>query len=499
METPFIMWAGSVLFSATAAYIGIKFHSYSGRAAASLLSLAGAIFSFAVYASVATSLVDVFILGVSVVAFINAARLIANHYEVPYLKRFIDDTSEEIFVAIFILALLKLIEDGIFNTFSDFDFTILLPVAIIAIAVLLFLTTLINYTKYKIRSIDTSKDNSSPSVTLAIPARNETHALRESLDKAIALDYPKLEILVLDDCSQDHTPEVIKSYAQKGVRFIQGEQPATGWLGKNHAYEALSKQASGEYILFMGVDVHLEKHSLDRIVEVMSGGKLEMISVLPRREHFDLLANFLQPMRYFWQLSVPHFFKGRPPVISSVWMVKRTGLKSRGGFASLKNAIIPESYFARHLARNNKYGFFISDKGLGISTRKRIDSQIETATRTLYPLVHRQLMASIAGFIGILLVFVAPFASPLLIALYGMSLTSTLLLISAVMLMLNHLLITLAVSPKSWWLSFINFPIGMTVEAFTLIRSMLLYEFSEVDWKGRNVCVPVMKPEKPTS
>ena len=52
---------------------------------------------------------------------------------------------------------------------------------------------------------------------------------------AIASDYPKLEIIVLDDCSQDRTAEIIRNFAHDGVRFIQSEDNKDNWLDKNKA------------------------------------------------------------------------------------------------------------------------------------------------------------------------------------------------------------------------------------------------------------------------
>jgi hypothetical protein len=38
----------------------------------------------------------------------------------------------------------------------------------------------------------------------------------------------------------------------------------------------------------------------------------------------------------------------------------------------------------------------------------------------------------------------------------------------------------------------LNFPIMVAVEIVLGLLSMFKYEFSEVDWKGRNICLPVM-------
>src|SRR5688500_13660714 len=97
-----------------------------------------------------------------------------------------------------------------------------------------------------------------PTVSICIPARNETHALADCLYSVLQSDYEKLEVIVLDDCSHDKTSRIIKSFAQDGVRFIQGEMPAEGWLGKNYACETLAAQANGEYLIYMSVDTRIE-------------------------------------------------------------------------------------------------------------------------------------------------------------------------------------------------------------------------------------------------
>lgn len=78
-------------------------------------------------------------------------------------------------------------------------------------------------------------DRDLPSLTVAIPARDETKDLEECLRTIIASDYPKLEIIVLDDCSQLPTADIIKGFAQDGVQFIPGKPPAKRWLAKNQA------------------------------------------------------------------------------------------------------------------------------------------------------------------------------------------------------------------------------------------------------------------------
>ncbi len=143
-----------------------------------------------------------------------------------------------------------------------------------------------------------------PTVSVCIPARNESDELRKCLELVIASDYPKLEILVLDDCSSDkHTPEIIRSFAQSGVDFISGTPPPSYWLAKNWAYDQLAKAASGEIVIFMGVDVSLSRSSISTAVAAMTGYNADMISVIPKLNNVG--ANpFIQTMRYWWELAL---------------------------------------------------------------------------------------------------------------------------------------------------------------------------------------------------
>ena len=173
-------------------------------------------------------------------------------------------------------------------------------------------------------------------ITVAIPARNETIDLEACLQTLVASDYPKLEILVLDDCSQDRrTPEIIRGFAHDGVRFIAGQPPAADWLAKNYAYQQLAAAASGELLLFCGVDTRFEPGSLRAMVELQLSSQAAMISVLPANlppRKPGLEPWLVQASRYAWELALPRQWTKRPPVLSTCWLIRRAWLEQNGGF-----------------------------------------------------------------------------------------------------------------------------------------------------------------------
>jgi len=87
-------------------------------------------------------------------------------------------------------------------------------------------------------------------VTIIIPTYNRADVLQRSIDSALNQDFPDIEIIVVDDCSSDHTPTVMSKYESKKLRFIQLEKNR----GANAARNTGVKQAAGNYIMFLDSD-----------------------------------------------------------------------------------------------------------------------------------------------------------------------------------------------------------------------------------------------------
>lgn len=343
---------------------------------------------------------------------------------------------------------------------------------------------------YRLRHIDNSlRAKDLPTVTLAIPARNETHALQASLQAAVASDYPKLEIIVLDDCSQDKTSAVIRAFAHDGVRFVQGSVPADGWLGKNQAMRTLTEQASGDYIIFAGVDTHLAPQSISKLVAYALSNKLEMVTVLPQRRDRISVATLLASLRYYWQIALPITAR-RVPVASQAWLIRRSTLKKLGGFEAVQQKIVPESHFARILFVHDQYRFVVSNIDLGITTAKHWTSQIESSVRFLYPTCKRQPYVVLLATLLLTGIMALPFA-----VLAWMPSDLRLFIpatVAAVLLWLGYGFVVIRTHPHSWVLTWLLFPLSLLQELVLLSVSMFTYEFGDVNWKGRNVCYPVI-------
>jgi hypothetical protein len=346
-------------------------------------------------------------------------------------------------------------------------------------------------------------DKELPTLSVLVPARNETDELERCLDSLVASDYPKLEIIVLDDNSTNRrTPEIIRSFAQAGVRFVRGQTPEEDrWLAKNFAYAQLSHEASGELLLFCGVDALFAPDTIRRLVEQLYARNKTMLSVMPlRRSGLHRSSALLQAMRYYWEICLPRRFFKRPPVLSTCWLVTAQALDHMGGFEAVSRSVTPEAPFARQSVTTDSYAFIRSDEALGLYSDKPASEQYNTSVRVRYPQMHRRLeLVALAAFFE--LVFLL---GPVIGLLVSWRIIHTMAYVAMWAVALACLLTTyglIAVGARltNGWSGWLLFPVACIADLIILHISLWKYEFGTVEWKGRSVSLPVMQTRPTTA
>lgn len=124
--------------------------------------------------------------------------------------------------------------------------------------------------------IEVKKSDFSPFVTILITAYNEEKAIRAKIENTLEIDYPKekLEILVASDGSTDKTDEIVKEFAEKGVRLFRQD----GRMGKTFTQNKAIEQANGEIILFSDATTKYEKDVLRVILPNFSDEKIGCVA-----------------------------------------------------------------------------------------------------------------------------------------------------------------------------------------------------------------------------
>ena len=93
-----------------------------------------------------------------------------------------------------------------------------------------------------------------PVVSVIIPARNEAENLRRLIPTILSQSYPKLEVIVYDDGSEDETWDTATSFGDRRLTVMRGAGPPPGWVGKVHALYQASRIAHGDLFLFLDAD-----------------------------------------------------------------------------------------------------------------------------------------------------------------------------------------------------------------------------------------------------
>ena len=108
-----------------------------------------------------------------------------------------------------------------------------------------------------------------------------------------------MEIIAVDDRSQDGTSRILDDFAAAHARFRAvhvAELPA-GWLGKPHALQRAYEVSTGEWLVFTDADVRFKADVLRRAVRLVKERKLD---------HLTLLCDV--EMAGFWEKVLITFF-----------------------------------------------------------------------------------------------------------------------------------------------------------------------------------------------
>jgi glycosyltransferase involved in cell wall biosynthesis len=125
----------------------------------------------------------------------------------------------------------------------------------------------------------------SPLVSVVIPTWNAARFLGEAIDSVLAQDYPRVELIVVDDGSTDGTQALLADYGARFARVAQPNQGQSAALNRGWA------QARGDILSYLGADDRLHPAAVRRAVEtlaahtdcVMSYGDYELMDERSQR------------------------------------------------------------------------------------------------------------------------------------------------------------------------------------------------------------------------
>jgi glycosyltransferase involved in cell wall biosynthesis len=105
-----------------------------------------------------------------------------------------------------------------------------------------------------------------PKVTFVVPCYKLAHLLSGCVESMLVQTFSDFEVLIMDDCSPDHTPDVAQSFRDSRIKHIRNESN----LGHLKNYNKGIALARGEYVWLISADDFLRRsYVLERYVDVM--------------------------------------------------------------------------------------------------------------------------------------------------------------------------------------------------------------------------------------
>jgi glycosyltransferase involved in cell wall biosynthesis len=203
----------------------------------------------------------------------------------------------------------------------------------------------LNVQRYRLPPVP---DHLLPPISILIPARNEARSIGAAIEAALATELVEVEIIVLDDHSEDQTAAIVRRYVERDPRVRLEAAPALppGWCGKQHACFALSKLAAYPVLCFVDADVRLTPHGLARMVGFLESSGADLVSGFPQQVMGTFFERLVIPLIHFLLLGfLPMGRMRKSPRASfgagcgQLFIVRREAYAKAGGHELVRSSL----------------------------------------------------------------------------------------------------------------------------------------------------------------
>ncbi len=257
-----------------------------------------------------------------------------------------------------------------------------------------------------------------PLISILFAARDEAEKLPAAIATLLAQDYPRFEVIAVNDRSTDQTPVILHDL-QKTTKNLMvtdiGSLPA-GWLGKPHALVAGYEQSRGDWLVFTDADVHFAPDVLRRAIALATQRQLDHLTLLTAVE-----------MRGFWETVAISFFGlgfvfGNEPWqasnprstryvgIGAFQMVRRSAYEKSGGHARLRMEVIEDMKLGKLMKLAGfRSGVAVAQDMVRVRWHSGVHNVIRGVTKNMFAAVHYNAFFAMGAILLSVVMSVLPF------------------------------------------------------------------------------------------
>ena len=198
-----------------------------------------------------------------------------------------------------------------------------------------------------------------PLVSILVPAKDEAGVIEACLASLCAQDYPNIEILVVDDRSQDETAAIVTRWAARDsrIRLLRVFELPPHWTGKTHALHQCQKLARGKWLFFVDADTRLHPSCLSIALRDCLDAGAGMESIMPSLTSESFCVNVAQPLCSMHLMVLYRLSQMNNPACKETAfangqfiLIRRDVYRAIGGHEAVRTQVVEDIQLAR-LAR----------------------------------------------------------------------------------------------------------------------------------------------------
>ncbi|WP_423926700.1 glycosyltransferase [Candidatus Palauibacter sp.] len=372
------------------------------------------------------------------------------------------------------------------------------PLALAAVTLVLWVGVALTviYSELKVPRLDDVEPSRAdepppPRLSVIVAARNEERSVEPALRSLLALRYPDLEVIFVNDRSADRTGAIAGRLAGEDARLsvLEVKELPAGWFGKNHAAQRGADAAVGELLLFTDGDVRFAPDAVALGVRHLIRERLDHLSAGPRiAVSGTMLQACMIAVRLcvsatlrLWQVRDPRSsaFMG----VGACTLMRAESYRAIGGHRSVALRPDEDLRMGQLMKLSGMRSDFLNgERMIACPWHDSLRGLVRGTEKNLFAVRNYRLLETLAASAVLLWLAVAPIVlAPLLLAageIPPAAVFAASLLISWV-----PALTVLRDDAYPWWTGLL-LPLAIVVVMYALLRSTILTMVRGVGWGG---------------
>ncbi|MCD4824300.1 MAG: glycosyltransferase [Phycisphaerae bacterium] len=202
-----------------------------------------------------------------------------------------------------------------------------------------------------------------PKLSVVVAAKDEEANIASCVKSLLGQDYPNLELIVVDDRSEDKTAEIVRQIAagDSRLKLLQITELPEGWCGKNHAMQNGLAKITSDWLCMTDADCTFDSpKTLSLAMEFALHKQTDMLSLLPTLTMGGFWERFLLPIcggvLMIW--FPPHRVNNpkRPEAYANgmFMLMRREAYQAIGTHEAIKGSLIEDMDLARKIKTSGR-------------------------------------------------------------------------------------------------------------------------------------------------